>query len=145
MTSASSDIPRSLRETAPAVPESVGQLRHAVAEFAEQYGADDDVVMALQLAVSEAASNAILHAFVGRPEPGTLTLTADREGDALFVVVRDDGTGMRPRADSSGLGVGLPLMTRMTQSLEFSGNDDGGTDVKMRFALTDRGTSAPGS
>src|SRR5215204_754572 len=123
------------REEAPAVPESVGELRRAVGDFARSHGAGEDIVMALQLAASEAMSNAVIHAFTDRDSPGTLTLVATREGDELAVVVRDDGSGMRPRPDSPGLGVGLLLMTRSTQSLKFSESPDGGTEVAMRFAL----------
>lgn len=124
-----------LHEVAPAVPASVGSLRHAVVEFARALGAADEVITAMQLAVSEAMSNAVLHAFVDPPAPGTLTLTAFTDGDEICVVVGDDGAGMRPRADSPGLGVGLPLMTQMAQSLEFRTNPGGGTEVAMRFAL----------
>jgi anti-sigma regulatory factor (Ser/Thr protein kinase) len=120
---------------APAVPESVGQLRNAVADFARSHGAADDVVMAMQLAASEAMSNAVMHAFVDRPAPGTLTVTAGRDGDEIWVLVRDDGSGMRPRPDSPGLGVGLPLMTRSSDSLRFRESADGGTEVSMRFVI----------
>ena len=123
------------QKAAPAVPESVGQLRNAVADFARSHGAGEDVLMALQLAASEAMSNAVVHAFVDRPAPGTLTVKAGRDGDEIWVLVRDDGSGMRPRPDSPGLGVGLPLMTRSTQSLKFSETPDGGTEVAMRFTL----------
>jgi serine/threonine-protein kinase RsbW len=123
------------QKAAPAVPESVGQLRNAVADFARSHGAGEELLMAVQLAASEAMSNAVIHAFVDRDEPGTLTVTAVREGDEIAVIVRDDGSGMRPRPDSPGLGVGLPLMTRSTQSLKFSEVPDGGTEVAMRFAL----------
>lgn len=122
-------------EVAPAVPASVAQLRRAVAGFARALGAAEDVVAAMQLAVSEATSNAVLHAYVDRPEPGTLSVTATHEGDTICVVVCDDGAGMKPRPDSPGLGVGLPLMTQMTQKLEFRAGPGGGTEVAMRFAL----------
>jgi serine/threonine-protein kinase RsbW len=124
-------------EAAPAVPESVGQLRRAVAEFVRSEGADEDVVLSVQLASSEALSNAVMHAFVDRPAPGTLTVCAARDGDAICVVVRDDGSGMKPRPDSPGLGIGLPLMTGTTQALKFSEVPEGGTKVTMRFALAD--------
>ena len=124
-----------VHEEEPAVPESVGQIRHGVSEFLRDIGAADEVVASVQLAVSEAITNAIVHAYVDRPEPGTLAVTAYQEGDGLCVVVRDDGTGMRPRTDSPGIGVGLPLMTQLTQSLEFRENQGGGTEVAMRFAL----------
>ena len=122
-------------DAAPAVPESVGRLRNAVADFARAQGADEALVMSMQLATSEAMSNAVVHAFVDRPEPGTLTIIAGCEDDHIWVLVRDDGSGMRPRPDSPGLGVGLPLMTRSTDSLKFSEAPDGGTEVAMRFAL----------
>jgi anti-sigma regulatory factor (Ser/Thr protein kinase) len=119
----------------PAVPESVGVLRRAVSDFSRDLGADDAVITSVQLAVSEAISNAIVHAFV-EAEPGTVTVSAHPDGDdAICVVVSDDGSGMKPRTDSPGLGIGLPLMTQMTESLEFRENEHGGTDVAMRFAL----------
>jgi anti-sigma regulatory factor (Ser/Thr protein kinase) len=122
-------------EVAPAVPESVGKLRRAVGEFARTVGATDAAVTAVQLAASEAMSNAVVHAFADRDEPGTLTVSADRDGDEIRVVVCDDGSGMRPRPDSPGLGVGLPLMTRTTRALNFSARPEGGTEVAMRFSL----------
>jgi serine/threonine-protein kinase RsbW len=122
-------------EAAPAVPQSVAPLRNGVAEFARAHGAGEELVMAMQLATSEAMSNAVVHAFVDRPEPGTLTVIAGRDGATLWVLVRDDGSGMRPRPDSPGLGVGLPLMTRSTESLRFSEAPGGGTEVAMSFTL----------
>jgi serine/threonine-protein kinase RsbW len=121
---------------APAVPESVGELRNAVGEFAREHGADDAKVMAVQLATSEAMSNAVIHAFVDRPEPGTIKVLAGRDGDELWLLIRDDGSGMRPRPDSPGLGVGLPLMTNTADSLKLGASPDGGTEVTMRFALS---------
>jgi anti-sigma regulatory factor (Ser/Thr protein kinase) len=126
-------------QVAPALPESVGSLRRAVGAFARAHGATDDVVISLELAASEALSNAVLHAFADRPKPGTLTVTAVRDGDAICVVVCDDGSGMKPRPDSPGLGVGLPVMMRTTQSLKFRESPGGGTEVAMRFALAAAG------
>jgi anti-sigma regulatory factor (Ser/Thr protein kinase) len=118
-----------------AVPQSVAGIRHAVAEYAQAHGVAAQVISSMELAVSEAVSNAVVHAFVDRGEPGTVTVTAFPEDDHICVVVSDDGGGMRPRPDSPGLGVGLPLMTQMTQSLEFREGADGGTEVVMRFEL----------
>jgi serine/threonine-protein kinase RsbW len=123
------------RQVEPAVPKSVGLLRHAVGEYARAHGAGPDLIASLELAVSEAMSNAVVHAFVDRPAPGSLTVCAEREDDMLVVYVVDDGSGMRPRPDSPGLGVGVPLMTRITESLEFRECSSGGTEVAMRFAL----------
>ena len=51
--------------------------------------------------------------------------------------MRDHGRGMMPRADSPGLGVGLPLMASLSESLELSNRADGGTEVRMAFLLHD--------
>jgi serine/threonine-protein kinase RsbW/stage II sporulation protein AB (anti-sigma F factor) len=122
-------------EVAAAVPASVGPLRHAVAAFAKRLGADDDAVSRVQLAVSEAVTNAVVHAFAALPAPGTLTVTAYADGDQMCVLVGDDGAGMAARGDSPGLGIGLPLMTQLSQSLEFRERPGGGTEVAMRFSL----------
>ena len=42
---------------------------------------------------------------------------------------------MRPRPDSPGLGLGLPLIAQMAASFEVHERDSGGTEVRMRFAL----------
>ena len=130
------------RESAPAVPASVPPLRHAIVDYARSLGAADDAISSMQIAVAEAMSNAVVHAYVDSPEPGTIVVTAFPEGDDLCVVVVDDGCGMKPRPDSPGLGVGLPLMTSLTASLEFRGGDSGGTEVVMRFAGVRTGASA---
>ena len=53
----------------------VGELRRGVADFARAHGADEDVIDRIALAVSEAVTNSIIHAFVGR-EAGRVALTA---------------------------------------------------------------------
>jgi anti-sigma regulatory factor (Ser/Thr protein kinase) len=110
-------------------------MRHAIAAFVRRLGADDDVVARVQLAVSEAVTNAVVHAFSELPAPGTLTVSAYAEGGDVLVLVGDDGAGMAARPDSPGLGIGLPLMTQLTQSLEFRERPGGGTEVAMRFSL----------
>jgi anti-sigma regulatory factor (Ser/Thr protein kinase) len=123
------------QEVEPAVPASVGLLRNGLAAFLRELGASGEVIAQVQLAVSEAMNNAVVHAFVDRSEPGTLTVTAFCDDDGLGVLVSDDGSGMKPRTDSPGIGVGLPLMTQLTRSLEFRESSAGGTEVAMRFSL----------
>ena len=40
-----------------------------------------------------------------------------------------------PRTDSTGLGLGLPLIATLTESLELGKNADDHTEVRMTFAL----------
>jgi serine/threonine-protein kinase RsbW/stage II sporulation protein AB (anti-sigma F factor) len=118
-----------------AVPEAVGAVRQAVAGFAQARGGDTEACSAVALAVSEAATNAVVHAYVDDERPGPLIVTAETADGMLTVVVADHGRGMRPRPDSPGLGLGLPLITQVTAAVEVRHNEHGGTDVYMRFAL----------
>jgi hypothetical protein len=42
---------------------------------------------------------------------------------------------MAPRVDTPGLGVGLPVIAAIAQSVEIGSPRGGGTEVRMRFAL----------
>jgi hypothetical protein len=42
---------------------------------------------------------------------------------------------MRPRADSPGVGLGLPIVTSLAASFEISDGPAGGTEVRMGFRL----------
>src|SRR3712207_9020716 len=48
----------------------------------------------------------------------TLFRSAEPEDGCVLVTVSDEGSGMRPRPDSPGLGLGLPLISQMTHSFE---------------------------
>jgi serine/threonine-protein kinase RsbW len=101
------------------VAEEVADLRQDAVQFAQSSGVPDRLVDDLRLAISEAVTNAVLHAFRGCDQPGTITVTVDvRAGDVAEVVVRDDGMGMTPRSDSPGLGLGLGLIARLADQVE---------------------------
>ena len=53
----------------PAEPASVTLARGRVREFAQEHGATPDDVVDLTLAVTEAVTNSVMHAFIDR-EPG---------------------------------------------------------------------------
>jgi anti-sigma regulatory factor (Ser/Thr protein kinase) len=119
----------------PAVPEAVADLRTHVVDFARQAGAPDEAISSIRLAVSEAATNVVLHAYANRPEPGKVHVRVARDDDVLRIVVSDDGGGMLPRQDSPGLGLGLPLIAQLVDGLEVGASAGGGTELCMRFAL----------
>lgn len=108
--------------------DSVAKARHAVADYAQDHGADREDVA---LAVSEAVSNAVIHAFRGR-EPGRIDLRALCDGDGLVVSVSDDGVGVAPNPDSPGLGLGLALIGSLASGIELR-KDGRGTTIIMRF------------
>jgi serine/threonine-protein kinase RsbW/stage II sporulation protein AB (anti-sigma F factor) len=113
-----------------AEPAIVGDVRVAVVRFAQDAGFEDTGQIAL--AVSEALTNVVIHAYRDC-EVGDVRVVACDEPDRLVVVVRDYGAGMLPRADSPGLGLGLPLISSMTDALQIEAADGSGTLLRMHF------------
>ena len=125
-----------LKERLPARAENIALLRRAVVAYAGSNGASERQREDIALAVSEALSNAVLHAYVGHDSPGDVGVDAWIDERALRVVVCDDGVGMLPRTDSPGLGLGLSLMARMTEHLEVESPDaTRGMRLRMTFAI----------
>jgi serine/threonine-protein kinase RsbW len=112
-----------------AVAAEVPPVRRRVMRFAEEHGVDDGAM--LGLALTEALSNAITHAYRDG-EIGEIEITAEEHEDRLVVAVRDFGAGMAPRADSPGMGLGLPLIGTLARDLQIESGEDG-TDVIMNF------------
>ncbi|HSI81875.1 MAG TPA: ATP-binding protein [Solirubrobacterales bacterium] len=112
----------------PADPTSVTRARHAARELAREVGANEEDVA---LTVSEAVSNAVVHGFRNR-ESGTVEVLAETRDRELRVTVADDGDGMAPDLDHSGLGLGLALISRLAAEVTFSSSTDG-TTVSISF------------
>ena len=88
----------------------------------------------MALAVSEAITNAVLHAY-REEQAGPMRVVACAEPDRLVVVVRDYGCGMSPNPDSPGLGLGLAVIGRLATELNIERPDEGGgTRLRMCFA-----------
>jgi serine/threonine-protein kinase RsbW len=125
-----------LHEQHTARPEHVGLLRAAVVRFARARGATPKQCEQIALAVSEALSNSVLHAYVGRDHPGPVTVEGWWKDRTLTVVVCDEGCGMVPRLDSPGLGIGLPLIAQMSDRVDIEDRDgQPGVCLRMTFAL----------
>jgi anti-sigma regulatory factor (Ser/Thr protein kinase) len=108
-------------------------MRREVAAFARDAGMDDQGVGSVRLAVSEAATNAVVHAY--READGELEVRAWVNASELLVVVRDSGLGLAPRPDSPGLGLGMPLMASVTKRFQVVSDGRNGTEIHMAFAL----------
>jgi serine/threonine-protein kinase RsbW len=127
-------IPATVLAEVPAVPESVGPLRRAAREMARKIGADDRTVADITLAVSEACTNVVIHAY--RETPGRVALSAEADDGHLRFFVDDEGEGLSPRADSPGLGLGLPLIARLTEQFEVLPGPRGrGTRLTLGFRV----------
>ena len=90
---------------------------------------------AVRLAVSEAVSNVVVHGYRMEPDEGDFSVEVEWDLDLLWVIVRDHGCGMRPRMDSPGAGLGLPLIANVTDSFSVTELPEGGTEVCMTFPL----------
>ena len=88
----------------------------------------------VQLAVTEAATNAVMHAYA--TTTGDLTVTADVHDGELAIVIGDTGGGIVARCDSPGLGVGLSIIATVADQLRIV-SDTSGTKVHMTFPCTD--------
>jgi serine/threonine-protein kinase RsbW len=123
----------------PADPPTVPTMRRELVAYARSIGASDQTCDAIALAVSEALTNAVRHAYVGQ-EPGSIIVEARLEGqNQLLLRVSDEGRGPTPQADSPGLGLGLGVMARTADDFSISNRQDArGTVVTLRFSLPDR-------
>jgi anti-sigma regulatory factor (Ser/Thr protein kinase) len=122
-----------LEITLPARAENVAVVRHAVGGLGEVLEVDDQTLSDIKLAVTEACTNVVVHAY---PEgEGPMGLRASIEGRQLALVVIDRGRGIVPRPDSPGLGLGLPLIATLAESLELGTGLSEETEVRMTFDL----------
>jgi serine/threonine-protein kinase RsbW len=112
------------------------QARRAVHDWAKRHVEDRAILSDLALAVTEATTNAVLHAYRDRDTPSIVAIEASRRDDHVRITVRDEGTGLVPRVDSPGLGLGLGLIAQVADATDVRAPESGGTEVMMRFNLT---------
>ncbi|HWX43816.1 MAG TPA: ATP-binding protein [Solirubrobacteraceae bacterium] len=120
----------------PARAENIAIVRHAFGALGDAYALDPQTLSDIRLAVTEACTNVVVHAYPDGRE-GPMEVLATLMGDALTVVVRDEGKGIGPRPDSPGLGLGLPLIASLTESVRLGRDGGEHTEVRMTFSLTD--------
>ena len=122
----------------PARAENVAVIRHALAGLGERLGMDDLSVADLKTVVTEAAMNVVVHAYPDG-EDGLLSVEAFGEQEGLTVIVRDFGSGIRPRpapdVERQSLRIGLTLIAALSSSFEIRGGIDRGTEIRMHVPL----------
>jgi serine/threonine-protein kinase RsbW len=118
------------RGTFPGTPLGVAAARGEVEAIARDCGLEGLALGAVKLAVNEAVTNAVVHAYAERE--GQVGVVVALTGEELIVTVADSGRGLVPRADSPGLGVGLPLIAQLADRLDVRSGDEG-TEIRMSF------------
>ena len=110
----------------PGTPLAVRMLRREMAGIAADCGVDTQAIADVQLAVSEAATNVVMHAYA--ETTGEMTVTADVAEGELAIVIGDTGPGFDgQRGRAPGLGVGLSVIATLAQRLRIV-SDSGGTE-----------------
>lgn len=120
----------------PASPEAVGELRWAARDFALGIGAGDGQAGDVMLAVSEAVTNTVKHAYPGTGGGDIEMVLTLKNDDTLEITVRDEGCGFRGD-QPGGLGAGLMLIGECADEVEIEQGDTG-VRVAMTFRLDRR-------
>src|ERR1700750_78391 len=79
--------------TLPARTENVSVIRHVLGAFAEALRLPDDLIEDLRLAVTEACTNVVRHAYPA-DVAGPVEITIRPDEDSVSVVVADRGRGI---------------------------------------------------
>src|ERR1700733_6451430 len=131
-----------LSESYPALPESVPIARRALTAVAVAAGAAGERLEEIRLAISEAMTNAVVPAYRNGAS-GRFHVTAAVASGELWVLIGDDGRGMHAWNDSNGLGIGLGLISGLSDDFMIATRASGGTEVQMRFDLRKSGLASP--
>ena len=113
--------------------ESVVRARRDLTEYAREAGAKGERLDRIRLAASEALTKAVLHAY---EEPGgTVNVSAACVPGELWVLISDQGAGLRVRRQSRGLGLGLAVIAQLVDDFQILSRGAGGTELRLVFRL----------
>ena len=133
------DDRRTVRLTIPAKPEYITLSRLALTGLSRVRPLPDDTLADLKLALTEACSNSVRHAYPGRD--GHVEISFELSEDRLVVEVADDGSGFDPAdtktdgGDTDSLaegGLGIAIISSIADELEI-GAQAHGRGSRLRF------------
>jgi serine/threonine-protein kinase RsbW len=124
--------------TIPARAEYITLCRLALTGIARVSRLSDEVLADLKLALTEAASNSVRHAYAGDDSPGVVEISYELRPDRLVIEVTDEGEGFDP-ADAQGPpeelsegGLGIAIIRAIADEVEI-GTQPGGKGSRLRF------------
>lgn len=127
----------SIRLVIPAKAEYVSLCRLALSGLSRVRPLDDEVLADLKLAITEATSNSVRHAYGS--DGGTVEIRYDLLPDRLVIEVVDDGPGFELREaeaaedELSEGGLGIAIIRAIADEFEL-GAGAGGRGARLRFA-----------
>jgi serine/threonine-protein kinase RsbW len=131
------DGSRTVRLTIPAKPEYITLSRLALAGLSRVRTLPDDTLADLKLALTEACSNSVRHAY-GDGE-GHVDISFELHDDRLVVEVADDGSGFEPESAGKGNddelsegGLGIAIIRSIADEVEIGGGPQG-RGSRLRF------------
>jgi serine/threonine-protein kinase RsbW len=119
------------RLTLPARAENIAVVRHVIGAFATAVSLPEQTIDDMRLAVTEACTNIVRHAY--ERGDGHIEVVIRPDGDAINVIVSDDGRGSGPSPDVAGPGLGLPLIAALADKLEIEHAPHKGCRLLMSF------------
>ena len=128
---------RSVRLTIPARPEYITLGRLALTALAGIRPVSDEALHDLKLALTEACTNSVKHAYEEGRE-GTVDILYELQPDRLAVEVGDAGAGFEPQErngaqgdELSEGGLGIEIIRAVTDEVEIEPREGGGS--RLRF------------
>jgi len=126
-----------VRLTIPARAEYITLCRLALTGIARVRSLSDELLADLKLALTEAASNSVRHAY-GEGRAGVVQISYELLPDRLVIEVTDEGAGFDPAApqgppeELSEGGLGIAIIRAIADEVEI-GTQPGGKGSRLRF------------
>jgi serine/threonine-protein kinase RsbW len=137
MTTSANGDAVTVRLTIPARAEYITLCRLALTGIARLRELSDELLADLKLALTEAASNSVRHAY-GDKDAGVVDISYQLFSDRLVIEVTDEGEGFDPAeaegsaAELSEGGLGIAIIRAIADDVEF-GARPGGKGSRLRF------------
>jgi serine/threonine-protein kinase RsbW len=134
---------RSVRLTIPAKPEYITLGRLALTAIAGVRPVSDETLHDLKLALTEACTNSVRHAYENGRE-GNVEIVYELQPDRLVIEVGDEGAGFEPLDDSNGDegeleegGLGIEIIRALADEVEIGPREEGGSRLRFVKLLPD--------